>query len=1064
MIKHHRYGDAFIYEAGMVSPSDPFHIGTKAPGHWRPVLDLGVTAFSSQYQLGDVAKIVLDNLAEQFKFHIYAHGVPAADTPSRFKTEIQDPHTFLQLRETMAEAAKHGYPPRSVTFHVVGPSDNDVSVLFYRVLELLKELANDKTKSASYAKQQIKQAIGRMKPVIIMSYKFGINVTNEKPGRGVTTSEPGFELLEKGRNVIGLAKNNPATPVSREHLADLQLTVENTHKERKEVESSLLKVFYHSLWMRFSGMLNKDNKCIADQFDDALNHGDVRKGYREARNLASPKTVEPPEDTSREPGSNKSLYGDDRVIKRQPRVMSNLKVAASVRGTSITGSRMIVTADPSERQWQNSQGSLVTPKPLPHDAGAWVPVASIGPLISVPGFRIFFAMFFDHPMLKPSSSGQPYWYGNRNHFIEAARHYGELTGDRPHLLVRIIPTVGSKAGIVMSGRDFKALRSKIARHAQRELTELITGFEHAIQEGKQRWLPRIKEKLGNDVKITKQQNIPSNPLKRHRSGDKKGHVRHPEGTTEEKWLGYVNWIRKEGEKVLGLKFGARAGKTFGSGRFKVTQSYKYLHGAKQAAERVKQNVEMTGGRDADGNPTEPFAVYLIEYVMVHRTFNRDHETYMVPLNVIRADEDMPPRRTFGKINKSNFTDYIDKEYHKFGVTHANWKYIRPRAGRRGFPFGFINRPAYASPNDQTTLNRLFARTQSPRIERHDFSYKIDGMHWDAYEMITALPAKVAHEKFGFIERDSYTRMFHKDPNIVNRLKRAIGNSHQGLTDFGTPKPSKETFLSDNPYGDVNRDDLDPNFGIQATLLTGDYLASKIGERWEPKLKPYFNKAGQLAKVYMTGIARENSVDDHKEKWTRYAAKARQSADQIEFQVRSMLKDMEQGVKSDKVINVSRGPNMARAVSVYMQYADKVIDAPDGSRVTIQVPALITKLGLSTFTAPIGSVQGRTVNLSLKAPSEDIARSVIMLKLLRRSSSNRALGKIMRHKGVAGGPLVADFNAHCLAQWAATGFVVTENNDVKGLKYDLPDRPRSRWQMLRAGHMGAFHTMKMLRTD
>lgn len=1058
MIKHHRYGTGYLIEAGENVPDVTYDIGRAIPATWHKIAELPVPEFDKTYDLNITARLVLKALGA-VPMPLYLVGKPAAGTPPRLVLQIQHPSSFLQFKEYSVEATKDGHPPSDFRVFLGGPSDDDVADLIDKAYVQLKALADKKTTAENVQRAMI-AAARAIKPVVLGMYHFGIKpdtsrvittgpgeVRRKKGGWTRTTSYPSFDFVKEGDNFIGHVGQKASSPIRPDDVIALTKAKSDKMKQR-EFTKSLQSVLYQTLWARFHRVVLLDPKGIRGTFEAALNAHEVSKAYSEATNQPNPQTDVSTKNTSRESGPNKNLFGDARVIKRGP-IGPRQQVSGSIRGTSGDIGSIVVSANPAERQWQNAQGYYVTPDPLPTEVGQWIPAERINPLVRGTRYMAFFGIFYDHPLLRPSSSGQPYWYSSRSHFIRAAEQYAMMTGDHPNLMARIIPLQGNRAGLAITERELKTDATRAGLEFRTDYEKLKSAFHGAIKTGLQKRPALVHKKLGPEAPL-KQSGIPSNPI-----------TKHPPGIKEKDWLNFVNWIRREGEKVLGLKFGAGRSAMpqyteYGGKKYRINRSQPHL----QSLQAIRKNKELTGERDEQGKPVEPFALYLIEFLEGHTTNNRDFNTFMVPINVIRADEELPPRRKLGKITKQDYLDQITQQFMKFGVTTRGWRFI-PANLQRPFSFALIHRLSHATPGEQNAMNQGFKHVEKPKIQRTEFGYKIDGVHWNAHQMIVAMPPKTAEKHFGFIGAHSYSRLLQDDPDIVNRVKRAVGKKGESLRDFGLlPQPIRTEFFG-NPYGRRTAKDTDPTFGVHATGIPHGFWESKMGQRWEATFKHHFNDVGRYVDTLITGFQRANSFEDNAEAWTKYIQNITQKEGQLGQALDQSLQDMQNGGTTS---TVDFGPGIGRKISTYIRWVERVVMDSSGAEIKIPVPTIVEGLGLSVYTAPIMSFEGRTVHYSVKAPSEDIARTIICLKLLRSSKRNKTLGRVLAIKSPEGIKIVPDMHAQFLAQWASTGFIVYENQDVKGLRFQLKSRPLTRAQMKRTGPHGNIYMARMLRTD
>jgi hypothetical protein len=1089
MIKHHRYGTGYLIEG--TTPNVALDIGKDIPADWPSIGDLPVPNFGSNYPLNFLSKLILEAL-EQISLPLYIVSAPDPNTPSGIMHILKHPRSFLEFKKAVVEALKESYLPRSFKVYLSGPDDLSVHSLIDYAYDQLTELANKKINPAQVT-QKVKEFARTLKNNKIVS-TLHINITPEYDSRHITHTR--FSFGVPGWNVMGHAYRNPGAFIPGNALRELDSAMGNIKFHRLTITTQLTTLYYHTLWKQFNDIVVDNSQGMVRVLEKEINSDEVRSAYAKEMGADPPRVLSPDDPESVKVGSGPTLstatrmaFSGGKLVPLSQKVGGFAVTSASIRSSGQDTAGVIVSADPNERRWMDAQGRMKVVDALPDQPGSWIPVDKIKPLFSNPKYDIYFAIYYDHPLLRPSSSGQPYWYSNLSHFYNAGKTYGQLTDDTPPLYIRIVKKYGSHSGTPV-GRTYRQSGKEVGKHipavlrttrhanltisraeldsdkstdgqeASEKLREIAERFRNNVDSGKRDYREILRRKVGDkfnpdrvdaEGNVThRQANIPDNPIKKH-----------PEGTTEEDWLAYVNWIRQEGEKKLGLKFK--------SGREQWIKDHgplKYQRSAAliRAAQNVRLNRELSGKRDDKGNPTEPFAVYFVEFLMGHQTHAGSmYETYAIPINVVRAGEDMDPRLTIKRVKEEDLKEQLSQFP---GISKVDWTYVNARENR-GFPYAFITRLSIINDSEKDRMNAIFKHSSSPKIERANDGYFVDGVLWKAYQMLTAMPPRLAQEKFGMIGSSSYSSLLKDDPKVLTRIRRGLTGPRMHLNDFGLSPVRTKLEFTGNPLERTKQETIDPNFGVTHTPLSDAYFRSNIGQTWRPKLESkLLDDVKSFSRAYVVGIERANSYEDNKDNWERYLAQAKEKAAQIETAIKMDIKD-------ELVTTLKRSnfdPAVGRSLDLYIKYAERAIDTPNGA-VTIKVPELVERLGLVKYTAAVHTLAGRSDLYSVKAPSEDIAKHLFVLKLLRRSTKNALLGNLMaittrtdpKHPKAA--KLIADVNAQHLAQWAANNFNCIEDHDPKGNKFQIPkgkDLPFDR--RLRAAPHGEFLRLNMLRTD
>jgi len=120
--------------------------------------------------------------------------------------------------------------------------------------------------------------------------------------------------------------------------------------------------------------------------------------------------------------------------------------------------------------------------------------------------------------------------------------------------------------------------------------------------------------------------------------------------------------------------------------------------------------------------------------------------------------------------------------------------------------------------------------------------------------------------------------------------------------------------------------------------------------------------------------------------------------------------------------------------------NKVVDVLGWLDDKKSVPGFLRKFGYRMYRAPIRVYGGQTIELQMKAPNASMAQLFLLYRLLRKSSTNKKLGNVAKityfHKNR---PLFPDVNLKLLSSWAHSRFAMIEDNSVRGLRTQMPQR-------------------------
>lgn len=702
------------------------------------------------------------------------------------------------------------------------------------------------------------------------------------------------------------------------------------------------------------------------------------------------------------------------------------KVVGSIQDTNARFD--VVTADPGYRQWVQADGTIKKPEKESVDQRdlAFVPAGPVDPLIDKDQYKVIFGIHYDNPMLDLRKNEQTYWYSNRNHFLSAAQLYSKLTGDRPTIAYIIYEKSGPRAGLSISARELQNKGGHEGLKIKQEIDSLIQAFWHHADRGQQLFPAVISANLGiSSEKFI----VPNNPFRDT-----------PEEVDQEVWDTYRKWVRRQASLGLGLNFSAG----LSSADRATLANLRYHRHQILARNTVNRTKKFAGERDADGNPVEKWGVYLIEYALGYRgsDYSGD-ETFMVPLNVIRSNKgDLDPRKTLTKVTEQDLRKLLETHWHDITfmtprnrqgqpMLNAEWKYERADPSL-AFPYARLIRPIVVSNHEllASVNNRL-----PSSVRRTTHGIKIDGVEFDVYLMVTAMPPSVVEKVFKLLYRNGSSRQLISDPGMLTRLitsqlkhlggergKHGVDRVVGSPVDLGLTSRPLGVRFPENPYAKASQTTPDPFTRLgwtpgTSTPLEPEYLLSELGERWRPIVQATLTQVGNVAERYASAFERNHDPEARKAMVERWQDEIQVQTQQTLLNLQRYLQDT---VKTLHAQGRTLSSEMTRHIQQYLEYVKRPL--PEGGSYT--VPELTNKVTLRKFQAVIGDTEYRNNIMSIKAPSEDIAKLTILYRLLRRSAKNKEIGKAMLAKGRwSGQKIIPITNMMILAQWSKNNFIV-----------------------------------------
>lgn len=1043
MVKHDYFGPVFLTE-GMGAGTTVFDVDQPAKASWKPLETIDIYKLYAQQfpAFNSVTKLVIDalNIAGHIP-QVYIVGSPATDgkgQPTKNAEAIKNPASFYGLIKDVGEAIAEGHPPNGFTLFVTGPRVNDIQDLVDYAYDQWKRTWDGK--SHGKVNPEVHDAVvnfakTKVKPNHIVAWvELGLQTVDD--ARPSKERRVRFSLTRHRSKVSGHAggyANETPTPAMLEKLRMADSTVASPNGLR-DLRPAIVHAIISDTWTSFKTWYLKADTGFVHEFDREWKKDSVRKGYDDAKGHVPVTRFNP------DLKNLKSVRGTpaDRVV-------------GSVADTGSSIGTMVVTANENERLHQDAQGNWVKPPDMPRQVGTMIPAGKVASWLEDANYKAIFGIYYDHPLIVPVRNKQIYWYSNKNHFMRAVHQYAVMTGDSPSLAYRVFNKSGPRSGIAITRVELERSEGGDAQRFLSGLDAVIETFHRQVKDGKALYEHKVAHWMGPDVKI---------PQNAYMDMPKA-----PEGLDTEKFDTYVRWVRKETAGTLGLGFQRNWPKKFmdpKTGKLaRITHSRHQI----RSFSNLSKTHKFTGERNAAGKVIEPSGTYLIEYLLGHKASGMLGETYMVTLNVIRADDDFPPQSTPLNISRNNLVKAMTEHFGKFPIARNpnNWTYIRPTMSDP-FPFPRMIRHSVVLGKDLPHINKGLPKG----IERTMFGYVIDGIEWDAYQMIVAMPPSVAEKEFGLLHRQAYRRLIIDEPRMVGQLRRGKLGKRRSIRAFGlTPFRVKFEQVPDaegdeDMFARVNPGEIDPNkFGPDYSVLGADYWLSEIGDTWKPKIASRLNHATNVMERAVVDYERAKTFEEKQIIFLKYLNEVRLTSKECEHDIRSLMIQIASASQKQKMGNTSYSRDISSHVNTYIKYIRQEIEGGH----TVMVPAVIKTLGLSVYEAPFGSIGLKTIEWSVKAPSASVAQLLILYRLLRRSVSNKDLGKAMGIKGKFGRYRVfPDNNARVLAHWARTNYLTIEQNDPRGI-HRIASRIKLDKDELRRGEIDALQRgAKMLRID
>jgi hypothetical protein len=723
----------------------------------------------------------------------------------------------------------------------------------------------------------------------------------------------------------------------------------------------------------------------------------------------------------------------------------------------------VVSADPDDRFLITDYFGTYKRKNPPRDQRdlSFVPASGVRSILSNDSYFAQVGLFMENPLVSPNRNKQVWWYSNRNQFLASARRFSLFTGDKAHIALLIFDKRKHRTRVSLA--QLAKRRDDDAQDFFRQVQELKRVFDHQAEQGKRYFRQRLQTNFGVDLsKLPEvEQNLPEkikgmkNPYRE---------AKPPLGfPSEEAWNDFIRKTRSDITTKMGLAIDAAA-------------PAEYMYSRHQINSRLKKTAHTEySGKMAGNKPVEPWGLYLIQYILAHSPSETTASyTHMIPINIIRSQKAEIPPMSYDKVRPHHLKEWM-QEYlgkYRYFATTTDWVYI-PAHPTRGFPYARMIRPTILTdPNVMAHINAKLPEgvTVTPR------GYKFDGVEYDAFTMLVAMPPSAVEEKFGLMRRDQVARQLISDPTMINRLRRGKASIRSGtlgdLDLFSAPM----TFVGAGTYHPDDKgkaavslrtreslSDFDPTKRgaiPEKTELTPEFFTNALGETWRPKIESYLRGVGGAVRAKLTEYEHVNTPEQRAAKVDEIMTNLGTEAKEAEILINGYLRYL------TSISNAYKNKTQDEISKNIQTYVSFVKTEVDNSGRTIQLPHIMKYLPLKEYQAPFGSIRYKSLVMSIKAPSPDVAKLLIVYRLLRRSVRNKAVGKLMATRAFGQrARLFPDQHAILLAQWAAAGFPVVEQESThtgyipSAKKYSPKD-----YEMIRASRYGEHITARMMRLD
>jgi hypothetical protein len=1002
------------------------------------------------------------------------HAVPAANTPEKYAKILQRPPDQMAFLRAFRKSVQAGHVPLSVRVYLTSPSEDELRQLVEGLVKLRKETPKEtaipKTKLAALVNQF------RAKRKIWAVRAFEIDSHERRGAKGYKKRY--YNIVDRKDRSVGEQGYGPVRGSNNPNprLKEINLSAHEPH----QVADDFMKLWYgHGLF-------------ITELFYKYLR-------TRVFRLLANAADVDIPEPIS----FNKQQNQSQSVSPSHP------------GGQNERG--FVVTANPAEKVHQQADGSYTRPELPPREKlVANIPEVSnfAAPIISPDGrFRVQVGLTFDSPLMG-KKGGQTWWYRDIGLITSAAEGYARLTGDKPHLNLRILDKFTDRAvGAYEMNRGSNA--------ALQSLRPELAGFRRqintAVDQGRMDHHLYLKQhKMTELADYWLEHRTPREILQFSNKAPRMPDVKADDPTEYRKrWKDFIRALHRDIPSVLNIQF---EGKTL---RGKERDTFDKLK-AKQSARKKRRSeaqIRWAGGKG------EKWSIFLVEYLLAYGQSRRPRgNSVMIPITVLSDEIKRDTgRNRIDKVTSKWLFDNARKAFPTFAPLRreGEWSF-EPGNLHAPLPYARLRRPGVQM--NASELLRANAKYERTNIERTVRGYRINGEEYESFYMVVAAPGSVAHaarenKGLGLTPKGKKFRRLIDNPEVV---VQAI--EKEGLMPFmpGVQSIDPNSFqvkgerlrvahrsIGAGPYtgkvehGDIRvgtfqiragrqkgGSDIEGNLRgpgvVQGTIdyrtgeytvvfknpprsgqpIYADYYVGTGISRANPRERRLTDPADPEivrgdATVLAPGYYKKMMPQTHAEV-SRLIEKSKRETDRVFYDYKrttsadkkfklyrtmmlrgGVLDDLRQEVAS-KLHDVAKDhfrvilqtdAGLDRMVTEYIAWAD-------GART---IPVIVKRAKMRQWEAPFKAVGSSIIFTPITAPSEDVARLVLLYRMLRRSKNNPEFKKLALRKSAHNNLRVfPEINAMMIADWKRSRYLMQENNTVRNLRY----KPESKHRIYR----------------
>ncbi len=964
---------------------------------------------------------------------VYVHAKAEEGTPKQYKAEMLYPSGDLSsFLEAIKESFRQGYPLRELRVYYDLP-DYDF------VHQVVKHFLDQTLKRATVAVPAHKATIADLSIAVAKQTKH--------PEPGSKSKVLSFSLTRqtvRSRSYQGhQLPHRPEAQIERQ-VFDPKLLREKDGAifVYKEMLDKLVSVFYRMLKaaaiIRFEDVAaNYQEKVhrILMSRENVAAYG-AAKGFSREEILGTvPKPGEQP--ASLDPDS-KYLGGNPRPKEARSRSTGSgvaVHITNPVPSTAISDdnySGFIPTAYPEQRIAQLADGTFTkVDRQRPHAVSEGPPLKAaldgrFPSFFSNSRYYAYLGLRFESPLLQYIRA-QTWWYPTASMAQSATAWYAHLTGDRALPVLFVVDRYNQHA------IGFNRVRSS-SNPDLRDIIGKWKKFRELLDNSHKQGFQAHKQYLEQNKlsKMAKLWELHKNNFQAL-IGAYKAAQKSKDTDDLREWRRFLKTLRKDATQHLYIRFRRGDIPDSESKPYSATLTRSSTVQQHRAMKRGLKKAEFWGSDES-----KPWNMYYVEYLIAYgQSSTGTAPSYMIPVNVVEKPiKGAKPRKSVTKVEKGYLRDMMGKLFRgPMFRAKDEWEYIKGSL-QQPFPYPRLIRRYVIQPAGLKYINKLFKGKPVTRTSR---GYKIGNKEFESWSMVVMLPPNVAREKLKLVGPGGSSKFWVDDAPV----HRAIGQ--RGLLPFEplTAAPGAEGTSLQIPSrkepGEVLTRTTPPDTSDRT--VGARYSPRQVGIADVTALPPgYFERAGQhfrpnirhtlvdsTRQVLRAQYEYERETDAQKQErmWNEFDRRGGKR-DQLREKV---MTEIRKTLGHTLKIVMPRADLLNKQITQFLVYADT-----DRS-----IPEVVTKFRMSTYTAPVVSEQGRTSDMRIRAPSPEVAKLLMLYKLLRKSPDNpqlKNLAKVPKHKSRT--PLFPFMATLILRHWAQTRFLVIAHDDVPGVRR-IPQR-------------------------